>query len=480
MGFQLRILLSMLLVIVLSLAGTMLVTWQFANEQEEEYNEQRLIRKEASVQRSLQYTLERLPQDFETEDIPMAFSDRICELADIHGMDIALYDSQGRLLTQSTQHGEVDSKLLLDEELLGSLLLSDERLKAADFGPFVQVYWNFMGKGDSPVGIASVRYEKRPIESGDFKSFWSQLAPLYVVLLASAVLLALVLSNGLVRNLRMIRDRIRDLEPGQKQSPLKYEANDAIGELVAEYNKLLSELNLAVEKLAKQEREGAWRMMAMQVAHEIKNPLTPIKLGTQQLERAWKDEKPDFGDRLHRHCQVVRQQIDALVEIAQDFSMLAEAGQSNSNDKINFVETIEEAMDFYKSAYPDVIWQFTTSVASVEIQGSRLHILRVFNNLFQNAADAVGEIPDAQVHVNVEVQNGQIIAKISDNGVGIPDADKPRIFEPHFTAKKGGTGLGLAICMAIVRQMDGTIMVSSGQLGGAEFTISFLDSSHSY
>lgn len=458
----------------------MLVTWQFANEQEEEYNQQRLIRKEASVQRSLQYTLDRLPLDFQTSDIPAAFSDRICELADIHGMDIALYNTAGKLLTQSTQHGGSDSNLELDEELLESLFRSDERLKAADFGPVVQVYWNFLGKDNTPVGIASVRYEKRSIESGDFKSFWSQLAPLYVALLVSGVALALILSNGLVSNLRMIRDRIRDLEPGQKQTPLKYDAKDAIGELVAEYNKLLNELHLAVEKLAKQEREGAWRMMAMQVAHEIKNPLTPIKLGTQQLERAWRDEKPDFGDRLQRHCKVVAQQIDVLTEIAHDFSVLAEVGEGRNSEKIDLVEVIHESMGLFISAYPEVKWKFSSNVTSAGTRGSRTHVLRVFNNLFSNAADAVGRREEAVVLVEVAAEDDEVNVKISDNGVGIQEGDVSRIFEPRFTSKKGGTGLGLAICMAIIRQMDGTISVSSEQGVGTVFTLSFSESSHSY
>jgi signal transduction histidine kinase len=103
----------------------------------------------------------------------------------------------------------------------------------------------------------------------------------------------------------MIRDRMRELQPGRDQSPIVYSGQDAIGELVSEYNTLLEQLKVAVDELAKKEREGAWRMMAMQVAHEIKNPLTPIKLGTQQLQRAWNDEKPDFDARLKRHGEVM-------------------------------------------------------------------------------------------------------------------------------------------------------------------------------
>ncbi len=124
----------MLLVIVLSLTGTMYVAWQFATEQEESYNTQRLIRKEAAVQRSLEYTLDRLPYTFQTKDIPIAFSDRICELADIHGMDIALYQPEGKLLTQSTLDVNEGADISLSVEVMEALSTSDDRIQGADYG----------------------------------------------------------------------------------------------------------------------------------------------------------------------------------------------------------------------------------------------------------------------------------------------------------------------------------------------------------
>ena len=249
MGFQTRILLSMLLVIVLSLTGTMFVAWQFANNQEEAYNAQRLTRKESSVQRSLEYTLNRLPYSLTTAEIPRIFSDRICELADVHGMDIALYGPSGSLLTQSTLMQGDGAAIQLNQDLLVALEGSSVRVKGMDFGPFINVYWNVEDGRGNAIGIAGVRYQKRTLEEGDFRAFWSQLAPLYVVLLIGAALIAALLSSGLVRNLRMISDRMRDLDPGSKQSPIAYHRQDAIGELVTEYNTLLEQLHEAVEAL---------------------------------------------------------------------------------------------------------------------------------------------------------------------------------------------------------------------------------------
>ena len=168
----------MLLVIVLSLTGTMYVAWQFATEQEEAYNTQRLIRKEAAVQRSLEYTLDRLPHTFQTKDIPVAFSDRICELADIHGMDIALYHPSGRLLTQSSLNDDVGAEISLTVDVLKALSASDERIQGTNYGAAVKVYWNVRDQQNLILGIVAVRYERRALESGGFRAFWSQLAPL--------------------------------------------------------------------------------------------------------------------------------------------------------------------------------------------------------------------------------------------------------------------------------------------------------------
>ena len=472
MGFQTRILLSMLLVIVLSLTGTMFVAWQFANNQEEAYNAQRLMRKEFAVQRSLEYTLDRLPYSIATSDIPRVFSDRICELADIHGMDIALYDPNGLLLTRSTLHAGAGSMIELDKQVLSALMGSDARVKGEDFGPFVNVYWNVSSDRDQQLGIAGVRYQRRTLEEGDFRAFWSQLAPLYVVLLIGAAIIAALLSRGLVKSLRMIRDRMRELEPGRDQSPIVYSRQDAVGELVSEYNTLLEQLKIAVDELAKKEREGAWRMMAMQVAHEIKNPLTPIKLGTQQLQRAWNDEKPDFDERLKRHCEVVIQQIDVLTEIAHDFSSFAAIGMDEL-EPVDICEVLNESASLYRAANASIEWEMNGLDGKHEIQATRSHLLRVFNNLISNAVDAVGQEQCPRIVLTVVDSASTLKITVTDNGHGIPQDQLERIFEPRFTTKGSGTGLGLTITQSIVDQLQGRITVELNPTGGAHFCVLF-------
>ena len=463
----------MLLVIVLALAGTMYVAWDFAGDQEEAYNARRLVRKEASVERSLNYTLDRLPDSLRTEDIPNAFSDRICELADIHGMDIALYRPNGRLLTQSTLTDDTGANIQLPVDVLAELDAADERIQGGSEGGVVNVYWNVKDREGNALGIVGVRYEKRALEAGDFKAFWSQLAPLYIVLFLGGAILAAILSNGLVRHLRLIRDRMRELEPGVQQTPIEYDRSDAIGELVDQYNALLKQLQLAVEELAKREREGAWRMMAMQVAHEIKNPLTPIKLGAQQLERAWIDEKDDFDERLRRYTRVVVEQIDILAEIAQDFSMLAAVGLDKL-EEVNWTQATKEVAALYQQSNPQIEWCTSIPDIPVFIEGSKAHLTRAMNNLIANAIDAVANESHPSITLGLEVSpEGKAFLTVEDNGIGIPEDKQKEIFQPHFTSKEKGTGLGLFITDSIVRQLNGRITLRSFPGQGSAFGLAF-------
>lgn len=472
MGFQFRILLSMLLLMVLSLTGTIGVAWQFAVRQDTEYNEQRLLRKEAAIERSMEYVLDRMPDAFQTEDIPLVFSDRICELANVHGLDIALYTPDGRLLTQSSFAADETTWMQVPDAILSPLQGLPEEVQRTDLGPVVLAHWNFNNLDEEVVGIAQVRYEKRTVETGDFRSFLIQLAPLYVVLIIGGALIAALLSNRLMRILTIIRDRMRELDPTQAQSPIPYAQADAIGELVAEYNALLRHLQKTIAELAQREREGAWRLMAMQVAHEIKNPLTPIKLGVQQLERAWVDQRPDFDERLKRFCKTASTQIDVLAEIAHDFSSLADIGVQDLQS-VSVAKVIEEVVALFQLGDHGVRWEIEGFSEEVLVRGSRSHLLRVFNNLISNAIQAMSKQTNKVIRLRCSEWNHGWKITVEDNGVGIDQALIEEVFQPHFTLKQEGSGLGLTITRSVIQQLGGTVSVSKEHIEGAAFDIWF-------
>lgn len=463
----------MFALIVLALMGTALVAFQFDVEQQEVYNRLRLQRKEAAVERSLEYVFERHDGIWSDGVIAELFSDRICELSDIHGLSISLYNPLGNLVISSQFGLPSDSSALLSvpQSVLAELSQQGDEHEGVDrdFGDYILAYWNFRDEDRNVVTIANVRYDKRQMEASGFLSFVRRLAPLYVALFFGAAILAVLITNGIVRPLTALRERMSVLELTGTQQPLAYEGEDAIGELVRQYNALLGELQLKVMELAQSEREGAWRSMAMQVAHEIKNPLTPFKLGVQQLHRAAQDDREDLKDRIARFTAMAVAQIEVLSNVAEDFSRMA------SIDPDEFVEV--DLIDVLSSAaqlYAPHGVLFTPPSATAWVRGTHPHLVRVFNNLLSNAVQAVQAMNDSKVggvRMWAEPSGAGWLVSIQDDGTGIDSDRISRIFEPRFTTKTGGSGLGLSMTKAMVSHFQGEVNVRSEPGKGSTFTV---------
>jgi nitrogen fixation/metabolism regulation signal transduction histidine kinase len=237
--------------------------------------------------------------------------------------------------------------------------------------------------------------------------------------------------------------------------------------LVLEYNSLLEKLRESLISRAKDEREGAWREMAQQVAHEIKNPLTPLRLGIQQLDRAWNDQAEDFPQRIKKFTSTAISQIDVLSSIAEDFALLAVVRDAEIN-KVDIIEAVNNAAGLYGDS--NVLVEVKTNNLFVEGDLSRL--IRVFNNLIANALDSLYDAGSKSL-VKIEILDDSkyAIVKVTDQGQGISKEKLERIFEPRFTTKTHGLGLGLAMVKSIVEQTNGEVSVQSEEGSGAVFTV---------
>lgn len=474
MGFRIRILLGMFALIVLALMGTALVAFQFDIEQQEVYNRLRLQRKEAAVERSLDYVLERHLGSWSDGVIAELFSDRICELSDVHGLSISLYNPNGDLVISSIFGAPNDSStpLFVPQHALDQLLDFHEEQEGVDedFGDHIMAYWKLTDEEGNVVTIANVRYDKRQMEASGFLAFVRRLAPLYVALFFGAGVLAVLLTNGIVRPLTALRERLSLLELTGTQQPIEYAGKDAIGELVRQYNALVSELELKVSELAQSEREGAWRAMAMQVAHEIKNPLTPFKLGVQQLNRAAQDGREDLKERVTRFTAMAVDQIEVLSTVAEDFSRMASINPDEFIE-VNLNDVLSTAALLY--APHGVV--FTAPEGKAMVRGTHPHLVRVFNNLLSNAVQAVearlGQNLEGGVRIWAEPSGQGWLVFVQDDGIGIEPERISRIFEPRFTTKTGGSGLGLSMTKLMVQHFHGDIHVQSEPGVGTTFKV---------
>ena len=469
MGFRIRILLGMFALIVLALVGTALVAYRFDQEQQDVYNKLRLQRKEAAVERSLEYAFNNYEGAWSDEVIPALFSDRICELSDIHGLSISLYNPAGKLLISSLFGAPSDSTALLQvppEVMVDLRGQTEAEGQDIDYGDYIMAYWNFRDLDGAVVTIANVRYDKRQMEASGFLPFVANLAPLYIALFLGAALLAVFLTNNIVSPLTALRQRLSELDLTASQAPIQYEGQDAIGDLVKQYNALLGALKEKVDELAKSEREGAWRSMAMQVAHEIKNPLTPLKLGVQQLERAVREERPDLAQRVERFAPMAIAQIDVLTAVASDFSQMASIDPDRF-ERVDLKEVLTASANLYDPH--GVVADLPDS--ELIVRGTRKHLLRVFNNLLSNAVQAVEEQGAGTVRIQAERAGQGCLVRVVDEGVGIAPERLDRIFEPRFTTKSSGTGLGLSMAQMLVNHFGGLIEVASEQGVGTTFSV---------
>ncbi|MDB4921011.1 ATP-binding protein [Mucilaginibacter sp.] len=292
----------------------------------------------------------------------------------------------------------------------------------------------------------------------------------YALIFIAIGLLAVIIARQITAPLSFIQFSLSKTTYGKKNEPIRWDRNDEIGALVKEYNKMIAALENSAQKLAQSERESAWREMAKQVAHEIKNPLTPLKLGLQLLDKSWKDKDPKFDQKFERFSKSFVEQIESLSNIASEFSAFAKMPDTkleriNIFDVLTQAVTIFKQMDNVKIVYPRPETPFI-------INADRDQLLRCFNNLLKNAIEAAPSYRFGLIEINYLVTNKNILLTIKDNGNGIPENLREKIFEPNFTTKSSGTGLGLAFVKNSIENAGGKVWFET-QLGeGTTFYLS--------
>jgi signal transduction histidine kinase len=473
-----RIWLSMLALILLAFLLTGLTAYYHYKRQNEEYHEQRLQRKENAVHASMDYFLRQRGGHISQDSVTAVFSSKICELSDIHNLPINMYSLEGELIISSNPTFQEEKHLpeTIEYTILKQLATGNTRAvidKHYEKDEYFLAYWYFMDESGRPISIINIPYfDTERINPEELNSFLIQLTEIYILLFIGAGALAYFLSNYITMSLKTIGQRLKTVEFGKKNKPIKWHAEDEIGTLVDEYNRMLKEVERSASLLAKSERESAWREMAKQVAHEIKNPLTPMKLRVQHLQRAWEDQKPDFDERLKNFSKSLVEQIDTLTNIANEFSHFAKMPKARI-EKIDFSEAIRSSLDLFQENNKISLEFFDQTDGSAFIRADKDHLTRVFNNLITNAIQAIPDNRPGTITITLKRDREQYLVEVKDNGEGIPEEQQDRIFVPNFTTKRTGTGLGLAMVKNIVENSRGEVWFKSVPDVGTKFFISF-------
>lgn len=475
LNLRTRIYLSMLFIITMSFVVTGGIALYDHYEQGDKYNEQRLERKEKSVKASMEYFLNQQEGKIHPDSIRYEFEEKICELSDVHNMFIALFDLRGNYLisTNSNTMDTLQIPYTVPYTVMKQLVTGEKRAvvhSEVNGKKMASVYWYFEDNNAKPLAVTCAVYEKSDMEGKNVFLFLGELLQSYVLLFLMAALVAYLLSTYITRSLQEIGDKMKGVQLGAQNEPLKWASNDEIGSLVKEYNRMLAELEKSATMLAQEERESAWREMAKQVAHEIKNPLTPMKLRVQHLLRSWDDQSPDFDKKLKVYVQSMTEQIDTLSRIANEFSNFAKMPKPNL-ECIDAVALVKTASEIYHNQEK---YDFVLRVYNVEnpmVMADKDQMVRVINNLITNAIQAIPEGRRGNIDVAVRECKNRIIIRVSDNGVGISEEGKSKIFVPNFTTKSTGTGLGLAMVKNIMNHSGGRVFFWSKEGKGASFYI---------
>ncbi len=471
-----RLFIAMLFLVLATSVIIALVTFSRYKREAEEYHRKRLERKEMSIKQHIDYVLRRTTYPVTTENVPLIFKedDRIYELSEIHRMPILLYDLKGDLLIRSNETFVQDSvKQGIPSFVISEMNSSpDKRYLVTyerDEAQFQASYTYITDAKFKPLAILNLPYlQNNDLIKEDITAFITSLSWIYLLMFLVSIGLAFVLSNYITKSITKISEKINKTRLDKVNK--KIEASNVsseISNLVEAYNSMIDQLEESAVKLAVSERENAWREMAKQVAHEIKNPLTPMRLTVQSFQRKFDPTAPNIHEKLSDYSKTLIDQIDTMSAIASAFSSFAKM-PVQKNEILYVNEVVQSALDIFteKGIY------FEACQDNCQINFDRTQLIRVVTNLVKNALQAVPFDVEALIQVKVRAQNNQVYIQVKDNGSGITPENQERVFEPNFTTKSSGMGLGLAMVKSIIETYSGSITLESEKDQGTEFTIS--------
>lgn len=463
-------------VLVVSFLFTSVFSVVYINQFNSSKVEKDLNEKTHSVMLELQYKIASNPTRSYTNDF---FDELLIKFSSVFFSDINIYGLDGRLI--STSRPQIFSEGIIGDQMnpeafyqmsvqKKSFLIHNEDIGRLNF---LSSYMPVKDISNNVVAYLNLPYFARQTElQTEVLAFLVRFVNIFLLILIAGLSVGFLLANYFSKPLLLLINNMKTVTLGGRNSLPEWRRKDEIGELIRQYNTLLAELEESALKLAISERESAWREMARQIAHEIKNPLTPMKLSVQFLKKAWEDKDPKWEDKYNSFTTTMIDQIDALSEIASDFSEFSKI-KTNTLEPVNLKPIAKNSVLLFSGNRNIEIEIQTAENIDPVILADKDQMTRLFNNLIKNAVQAVEHVTQGRVVVKIMVESELVKIAISDNGPGIPAELKDKIFQPNFTTKTGGMGLGLAIAKAITDSFHGTIDHTPNSQSGTTFSLVF-------
>ncbi len=468
-----RIQVSMVGLVFFGLVVSVFFTIQYVRYNYNERQQDQLFQKLKEILNQLENEPD-LPRKLRSDDRLRAL---VNQLSDANRIDLNIFDRSGLLLA-STQPGIYSQYLLapvmhpeafykLRTENASQLL---QKEKVTDF-EYLSGYVPLFDDEKVIKAYLNLPYftEKSEIDK-EISSFLVSLINIYFLLLLIAIVIAYFIGQRISLPLQLIREKLSQTSISSKNEIIEWQREDEIGQLVKQYNKMVMELEESAHKLSESEREGAWKEMARQVAHEIKNPLTPMKLNIQHLQRAWGGDKEKLDATFKRVTAILIEQIESLSRLATEFSSFGKLPTNQFMDcRIDEI-LLSTIHLFEQSENVEFIYDKNLEPAIVHTDPDQIG--RVFTNILKNAIQSIPSEKEGVISINYTVKNKEVLITIKDNGDGMSDDIKAKIFVPSFSTKNSGMGLGLAISKKIIENSNGKIWFTSQKGKGSQFYIS--------
>ena len=471
LSIRFRIFIAMTSLVIIAFGGIAILTIPQYKKQSNKYHEQRLERKKTQLQRSISYVFQETPFDLNKNEIDSIFKEKIIQIADVQNVNFSIYSLDGVLLNSTiteSVNDEIDDSILI--KLNQSKELSIIQKITIGKVQYRSSYSLVLDTFSNPIWILNLPYyDDDTLNTYQLDSFIIIFAEVYFLILIIAIIFSYLISVYITKSLSEIGRKIQLTRVDKTNPKIQIRARSKeVNILVESYNKMVGMLNESVEKLSKSNKEQAWREMAKQVAHEIKNPLTPMRLSVQSFEKNFDIEDPKIDQKLEEFSKTLIQQIDTMSTIASAFSNFAKM-PAQQGEKINIIETIRLALKIFKEKH--IV--FNSEHNDIQVSIDRTQMIRIVTNLIKNAIEACELLDDPLIQVNIKMKNKKVIIYINDNGMGISKEIKSKIFEPNFTTKTSGMGLGLGMVKNLVNSYGGTISFKSKIKLGTSFLISF-------
>ena len=464
----------MILLVLLASVLILGVTVYQYDEQTKDYNIQRFERKEATTQETIELELtNKTTYLVNTENLSKIFQERIYEISSINKLNISIFDLKGNFLVSSKTNAFETSKIeTLDPKILNELTQNSSHkiLKSREEdGVGYQTSYSYINDPKfKRIGILEMQFTQDNSEiEHELREFIYRLGLVYLLMFIIAIALAYFLSSYITRSIQTISDKMQQTRLNQRNEKIILNAaSSEIEVLVDSYNSMIDQLEESVVRLAKSEREQAWREMAKQVAHEIKNPLTPMRLSVQSFERKFNPADENIREKLAEYSKTLIQQIDVMSSIASAFSDFAKM-PTQKREKIEIISVVKLALDIFNEDFINYSPKENELYANLD----KTQLIRIVTNLVKNALQASENEENPLIDVVVLSEKNNVKIIVSDNGKGIPDNVKGFVFEPKFTTKSSGMGLGLGIIKNIIEAYDGSISFTSEEGIGTVFTV---------